>query len=126
MIRRVAPGSVFRDKLAFSRAIDTGAVVHVSATGPTDIHGTLVATGAYDQTVEVFRQISEALCTLGLDLGDISRLRIYLRDFAQLDEILRAQHPLFDAAPPACSVICVAAFHVAGMHVYIEADAIRP
>ncbi len=100
-----------------------GDLVQVSATGPTDSEGALVASGAYAQTRDVFRQIEEALQALGLALKDVTRLRIYLRDYGQLDEILRAQHPLFDAHPPACSVICVAGFHIEGMHVYIEAEA---
>lgn len=126
MIRRIDPASVFREKLAFSRAVDTGDTVHISATGPTDAHGALVAESAYDQTLDVFRQIAEALGAFDLGLADVVRIRIYLKDFADLDDILRAQHPLFDATPPACSVVCVAAFHVDGMHVYIEADARHP
>ena len=126
MIRRVPAVGKFRETLAFSRAISVGNTVSVSATGPTDATGTLVASGAYDQTVDVFRQIGAALQTLGLSLANVTRIRIYLKDFAQLPEILRAQYPLFEETPPACSVVCVAAFHVDGMHVYIEADAVRP
>ena len=125
MIRRVPPRSVFRDQLAFSRAVDTGSVIQVSATGPTNADGVLVADGAYDQTCYVFSQVNLALSEVGLALCDVTRLRIYLKDYTNLAEILRAQHPLFDATPPACSVICVADFHVEGMHVYIEAEAVR-
>lgn len=125
MIRRLDPNSVFRENLAFSRAVESDGLIYISATGPTDEYGVLVADGAFDQTCDVFRQISDALNTLDLALADIMRLRIYLKDFAQLDEIMRAQHALFDATPPACSVVCVAAFHVEAMHVYIEADAAR-
>ena len=124
-VRRVAPGSVFRESLAFSRAVEANGLVFVSATGPTDADGKLVAEGAYDQTVNVFNQIEAALEELGLRLSDIARIRIYLSDYGKLDEILRAQRPLFEATPPACSVICVAGFHVEGMHCYIEADAVR-
>lgn len=123
---RIPPRSVFREKLAFSRAVEVQGVAHVSATGPTDAAGKLVAPDAYAQTVDVFRQIEAALGELGLTRADITRIRIYLIDYADLDDILRAQRPLFDATPPACSVLCVAGFHVDGMRVYIEADAVRP
>ncbi len=122
---RIDPRSVFRERLAFSRAVDVNGIVHISATGPTDSEGRLVADDAHTQTRDVFRQIAEALDELGLGLSDVTRIRIYLKDFADLDEILRAQFPLFDATPPACSVLCVAAFHVEGMRVYIEADAVK-
>ena len=112
--------------LAFSRAVAVGKVVQVSATGPTDESGQLVAAGAYEQTVDVLRQIDKAMRALGLVIGDVTRIRIYLKDFAQLPEILRAQVEVFAKTPPACSVLCVAAFHVEGMHVYIEAEAILP
>lgn len=110
--------------LAFSRAVCVGNIVQVSATGPTDEGGRLVAPGAYDQAIDVFRQIDAAMRVLGHGIGDVTRIRIYLRDFAQLPEILRAQVQVFSETPPACSVVCVAAFHVDGMHVYIEAEAV--
>lgn len=125
MIRRVPATGKFRETLAFSRAVAVGNLVQVSATGPTDAQGALVASGAHDQTVEVFRQIGAALESLGLGIADVTRIRIYIKDFAQLPEILRAQYPLFEETPPACTVLCVAAFHVEGMHVYIEAEALR-
>ena len=98
--------------------------MQVSATGPTDEAGQLVANDAYGQTLAIFRQIDAAMQALGHDLADVTRIRIYLKDFAQLPEILRAQVQLFQKTPPACSVLCVAAFHVDGMHVYIEAEAV--
>jgi len=126
MIRRVPAVGKLRDTLAFSRAVESGHMVQISATGPTDAQGVLVAETAYAQTRDVFRQIEAALTQLGLGLTDVTRIRIYLKDYAQLPEILKAQFPLFDKTPPACSVVCVAGFHVEGMHVYIEADAARP
>lgn len=124
MIRRVPARGKFRETLAFSRAVAVASVVQVSATGPTDERGHLVASGAYDQTLDVLRQIDAAMRALGHGIADVTRIRIYLKDFAQLPEILRAQVQVFSETPPACSVLCVAAFHVEGMHVYIEAEAI--
>lgn len=124
--RRVAAKGVFRQKLAFSRAVEANGLVFVSGTGPTDADGRLVATDAYLQTVHVLDQIDASLAELGLHLRDITRIRIYLKDYGDLDEILRAQKPRFEATPPACSVICVAGFHVDGIRCYIEADAVRP
>lgn len=124
--RRVPPRSVFRDILAFSRAVERDGIVQISATGPTDADGALAADDAYGQTQDVLRQIEEALGELDMALADVTRMRIYLKEYGQLQDILKAQHAAFDATPPACSVVCVAAFHVEGMHVYIEADAIRP
>lgn len=125
MIRRLPAVGKFSETLAFSRAVAVGNVVQISATGPTDATGKLVASGAFDQAVDVFGQIAAALQTLELRLTDVTRIRIYIKDFSKLPEILRAQYPLFSETPPACSVVCVAAFHVEGMHVYIEAEALR-
>lgn len=123
-VHRIPPGSVFRERLAFSRAVRVGDVIHVAATGATDAQGALTALDAAGQTREIFAQITKALAELDANLADITRLRIYLRDYAVLDEILSVQHPLFDTHPPATAVVCVAGFHVDGMHVYVEADAI--
>ncbi len=123
-VRRVAPGSVFRNKLAFSRAVRTEGVIQIAATAATDADGALVSMDPAGQTRYIFVQIADALAALDADLSDITRLRIYLKDYAVLDDILSVQYPLFDAHPPATAVVCVAGFHVEGMHVYIEADAI--
>lgn len=124
MIRRVPATGKFSETLAFSRAVAVGNIVQVSATGPTDEKGLLVASGAFDQALDIFRQIDTAMTVLGHGLADVTRIRIYLKDFAQLPEILRAQVQMFRETPPACTVLCVAAFHVEGMHVYIEAEAV--
>lgn len=121
---RIDPNSVFRQKLAFSRVVRKGNCAFVSATGPTDEHGNLAAFTAYDQTRHVISQIDEALSRVGFSLDSIVRIRLYIRSFADQDEIFKAQHEVFDPFPPACSVLCVNNFHVPGMHVYMEADAV--
>ncbi len=112
--------------LAYSRAIRVGHQVFVAGTLPVDAEGQLVGgDDAHLQACQVLRLILAALAEVGASAADVVRLRIYLRDHADLPAIAAAQFAVFEHVRPACTVV---QSQLAGEHyrVQMEADAVLP
>src|SRR5690606_34736929 len=91
--------------LAYSRAVRVGRHVFVSGTLPVDEQGRLV--GGDDaglQARHVLTLIQQAIAEAGADICDVVRLRIYLRDMADLAAVAAAQWAVFEHVRPACTV----------------------
>ncbi len=92
--------------LAYSRAVRVGPHVFVSGTLPVDAEGRLIGgDDAHLQAREVLRLLLDALAEAGASAADVVRLRIYLRDYADLPAVAAAQFAVFEHARPACTVV---------------------
>lgn len=92
--------------LAYSRAVRVGAQVFVSGTLPVDADGQLVGgDDARRQAAQVLRIMLAALTEAGASAADVVRIRIYLRDHADLPAIAAAQREVFADVLPACTVV---------------------
>ena len=102
----VPAGTRWADLLSYSRAVRIGDVVMVSGTLPVDSDGRPVGEGdAYRQAQCVFALVFKALEEAGARPGDVTRIRIYLQDYADVDAIARAQREAFGTVRPACTVL---------------------
>ena len=125
MITRVPARSPYADLLAYSRVVAIGDDAWVSGCAPLDADGTLISPRQPGlQASACINRIREALEESGFMLGDVVRLRIYVKSFEHIEEIARAQREAFEETAPACSVIA-ASFIEPGMLVYMDADAKR-
>ncbi len=120
----IAARTPWAQVLAYSRAVCHDGHVHVSGTLPVDAQGVLI--GGDDaglQARQVLRLMLAALAEAGAGVEDVVRMRIYLRDYADLDAIAAAQFEIFDSVRPACTVVQVA-LPRPDFRVQMDADAI--
>lgn len=105
--RRLVPARTpWARVLAYSRAVRVGSQVFVSGTLPVDDQGQLVGgDDARLQAAQVLRLIVAALAEVGASASDVVRLRIYLRDYADLPAIAAAQYAVFEHVRPTCTVV---------------------
>ena len=123
--RRYSSGTPWEPKVGYSRAVRVGDRVLVSGTTATAPNGTIVGRGdAYQQTVQTLENIERALTALGSSRDDVVRLRIYLTDLADFDEVARAIAERFRTVLPAMSMVKVAGLVDPAMRVEIEAEAV--
>jgi enamine deaminase RidA (YjgF/YER057c/UK114 family) len=81
---------------------------------------------AYAQAVQAISNVRAALDGLGSSLSDVVRTRVYVTDISRWEEIGRAHAEAFGQAPPATSMVQVAALIDPRMLVEVEAVAYRP
>jgi enamine deaminase RidA (YjgF/YER057c/UK114 family) len=123
--QRTFSGSVWEETAGYCRAMRIGQQIFVSGTAPSDGEGGTFAPGdAYAQTRRCFDIIQEALESLGSDLQDVVRTRLYLTDMSQWDEIARAHHDLFVDHPPVNTMVEVSGLANPDMLVEVEVDAL--
>ena len=116
-------GSVWEEKAGFSRAIRKGSRILVSGTTATDPHGEAVCAGdAEGQAVYVLDKITGAVTSLGGQIEDVIRTRIYLSNEADWEAVSRVHARYFGEVLPANTMI-VAGGLIGPYLVEIEAEA---
>ncbi len=126
MITKIPARAPYARMLAYSRLISIGDDAWISGCAPVDVDGEVIGPGEPGaQASACIARIKDALDEGGFRLGDVVRLRIYVRSFDHIDEIARAQFDAFENVRPACTVIAAAGFIAPEMLVYMDADARR-
>ena len=125
--RRLVPArTAWATMLAYSRAVVDGRHVFVSGTLPVDAEGALVGgDDAYLQARQVLLLLQQALADAGCTVAEVVRLRIYLRDPADIPAVARAQYEVFEAVRPACTVL-ITGLARPDCRVQMDADALLP
>lgn len=81
----------------------------------------------YRQTTQALENIERALGALGSSRDEVVRLRIYVTDFADFEEVARALAERFGTVLPAATMVKVAGLIDPAMRIEIEAEAVdRP
>jgi len=111
--------------VGYSRAIVSGAHVHVSGTAPIPRAGD-PPDGAYEQARLCLEIVGGALGEAGAGFADVVRTRIYLTDAEDYEEIARAHGEVFAAIRPASTAVVVKGLLDPRWLVEIEADAVLP
>ena len=118
-------GTKWEPIVGYSRAIRVGNQIFVTGTTATDEHGEIVGVGdAYAQTVQVIRNIERAIQSLGGNLIDVVRTRIFVTDISRWEEYGRAHGEFFGAIRPCATMVEVSRLIDDRMLVEIEVDAI--
>jgi len=122
-----ASGTPWEPKVGYSRAVRVGARVYVSGTTATAPDGSIVGRNdPYAQTVRALDNIETALRALGSRRESIVRIRVFVTDLGDFDEVARALAQRFATIRPAATMVQVAGLVDPAMRVEIEADAEEP
>jgi enamine deaminase RidA (YjgF/YER057c/UK114 family) len=123
--QRISSGSIWEERVGFSRALRVGDWVFVSGTTATDADGTLIGAGdAYGQTVAILEKIARALHAAGATMADVVRTRVYVTNADDWEAIGRAHARFFADVRPANTLVEVRRLVGSGYLVEIDADAL--
>lgn len=118
-------GTKWEPIVGYSRAIRVGNQIFVTGTTATSESGEIVGEGdAYAQTVQVIRNIERAIQSLGGNLIDVVRTRIFVTDISRWEEYGRAHGEFFGVIRPCATMVEVSRLIDDRMLVEIEVDAI--
>jgi len=123
--RRVSSGVPFEQAVGYSRAVAAGDFIFVS--GCTSMAGGKVV---YEgdlakQTEQALLNVSAALEQFGASLADVVQTRLYVTDISRWAEVGQAHRLAFEDAPPAATMVQVAALIDPRLLVEVEAVAHR-
>lgn len=121
---RADSGSVWEAKAGFSRAVRDGRQIVVSGTTATTPGGDPVCPGdAEGQTIYILDKILAAIESLGGDISDVIRTRIYLRNSSDWEVVSAAHARIFADVRPA-NTLFGGVDLIGPYDVEIEADAL--
>jgi enamine deaminase RidA (YjgF/YER057c/UK114 family) len=107
MVKRISSGSPFEARIGYSRAIVDGDMVYVSGTTGYDYSRMAMPEDVVDQTRNALATIDKALREAGSGLNDVLRVRYYLTDMADYEQIVPVLGAAFgEIRPAATMVVC--------------------
>ncbi len=119
---RVSSGTLWEDVAGFSRAVRSGNRIWVAGTTATHRHRLIGGDDAAAQTHFAIDKLEGALNSLGAELADVVRTRLYIQDVADWEAVSRAHGRRFSEVRPANTLVR-AGLVGEGYRVEIEAEA---
>ena len=116
-------GSKWEPVMGYSRAVRKGNVIAVTGTVGINADGTYPPALA-DQTRRSLQIIQAALESLGANLTDVIRTRMFVTNVAKWEEIARVHGEVFGEIRPATTIVEVAKLIDKDAQIEIEVDAI--
>lgn len=121
----VSSGSVYEDKIGFSRAVRIGNHIAVSGTAPIADDGKTACPGdAYGQTKCCLEIIEKAIIEAGGTLENVIRTRLFISDINRWKECTQAHAEVFGQIKPASTLVEVSHLLKSQWLIEIEADCI--
>jgi enamine deaminase RidA (YjgF/YER057c/UK114 family) len=122
--QKISSGAKWESIVGYSRAVRVGNRIYVTGTTALDADGEIVGIGdAYAQTVQIFKNLEQALNRLGAGLEHIVRTRMFVTDISRWEEYGRAHGEFLRDVMPATTMVEVSALIDERMLIEIEVDA---
>ena len=125
MKKRYSSGSSWEASIGYSRAIQAGNTLYVSATASSGADGSIVGDDLYTQTRNILQKLGTVLGDAGFRYEDVVRSRLYVTDVAQWKEAGRAHGEVFGDVRPALTLLHVLPFVDPKILVEIEITAVK-
>lgn len=121
---KIGSGSPWEDKVGYSRAVKVGNIIEVTGTVADD-HGQVMGENdPYLQTCYAIEKIKGVLESLGAQLNDVVRTRMFVTNIENWESIGRAHADYFKEIKPATTMVEVSRLIDDRYLVEIEATAI--
>jgi enamine deaminase RidA (YjgF/YER057c/UK114 family) len=121
----ISSGTIWEERVGFSRAVRVGDQVFVAGTTATDDEGNVVGVNdAAEQTRFILRKIARALDAAGSSMRDVVRYRCYVTNVDDWQEVGQALHESFGEVRPASTLLEISRLVGSEYLVEIEVDAI--
>jgi len=118
-------GSIWEEKVGYSRAVKVGNHLEVSGTVASDERGHVIGKdNPYVQTKYILQKIEKALINAGASLKDVVRTRMFVTDISLFDEYAKAHGEFFAHIKPCTSMLEVKGLVAPEYLIEIEATAI--
>ncbi|MGB3402527.1 MAG: RidA family protein [Microcoleaceae cyanobacterium] len=122
---RTWSGAPWESQVGYCRAVRAGNLIYVTGTTATTEEGIVFAPeDAYQQTKRCFEIIDQALQSLGANLSNVVRTRMYVTDINRWQEFGQAHREIFIDHPPATTMVEVQRLIAPEMLIEIEVDAV--
>jgi enamine deaminase RidA (YjgF/YER057c/UK114 family) len=121
----ISSGSVFEDKIAYSRAVVAGDWIFVSGTTGFDYGNMTISDSLLEQTEQCLRNIESALHEAGAGLQDIVRVTYVLPDATAFEQCWPILRKYFGTVRPAAMMIA-AGLADPRIKIEIEVTALKP
>ncbi len=121
----IDPGWNWTRRYNISVGRRVGRDVYLSGLVAFDEVGTLVGEGdVYLQSMQIFRNIDQALASVGGSITDVVRITTYLTDMTRSAELARARAEVLPHGSPASTAVATPALVMPELLVEVEATAI--
>jgi enamine deaminase RidA (YjgF/YER057c/UK114 family) len=119
----ISTGTIWEDKIGYSRAVRIGNLIEVSGTAAVDRDRIVAPGDPYQQTRFIIQKIEKALNDVGGSLTDVIRTRIYVTNIKDWDAVGKAHGEFFKNIKPVTSMVEVKSLIDPNIVVEIEATA---
>jgi enamine deaminase RidA (YjgF/YER057c/UK114 family) len=121
---KISSDAKWESIVGYSRAVRVGNRIYVTGTTALGPDGEIVGIGdAYAQTIQIFKNLEQALNRLGAGLEHIVRTRMFVTDISRWEEYGRAHGELLRDVMPATTMVEVSALIDERMLIEIDVDA---
>ena len=118
-------GSDWENKMGYSRAVQVGDTLYISATSAAGPDG-VTSGDLYEQTAFALQKLGPVLAESGFHYEDVVQSKVYLTDISKWEDAARAHGEIFGDIRPALSMLHVLPFLDPAMLVEVELVAVRP
>lgn len=122
--KNISSGAIWEDIVGYSRAVKIGNVIEISGTTAVDGEKVIGIGDPYLQTENIINKFKTVLDNAGSSLNDIFRVRIFVTNINDWEEISKAFSKYFKFIKPAATLVGVKALINPDLLVEIEATAI--